>query len=990
MSSGVDDHSKKEAVPQVKKTLIACVLLLAVSTVTLFFGSSQVGFPYKQDKTREVRFAPKPVRSSYNKLGNCWALFLAVQNYDDPNFRDLKAPINDANTIAAELKKYYGWHVEVVPDPDMETIILKLNQYASKKYKDDDQLFVSVGAHGNWEESTKEGFVLARDAEKNDPSLTHGYIPFSRLKDVLSKGNCKHTLLALDVCYAGAFFESIASGTRSDDHDESMPLKEVLDRKMPIMTRKVLASGELNPVYDVGPSGHSPFVTRLLTVLRTYGGKEHFLRFADFAKPVVETRSGGLADGFDNDKPGSDFVFVPISTTNQSEENNSERSLQLEQSRTTEPPKSTGASTKNSELTMERSARSPIDITQSSPFDWMPYVLIGMLTIACVALLWLKLPGVVALRRRTTAIPDEVALKKNKDILLNKLKKVWIDDVLEKSPDRRAILVLEELSHAAEPKTHTTKLVLKKRRVRQKLARAITTIKMVTTDNPDLDGSRSLLLLGTTTGNTATICMLELARHWLELAQGEHSICAIPIILELSSWEKGSESLSNWIVEEAHKNYEIAPEVTRFWIENRRLRLLLDGLDNLPAPKRLQFSREIDSFRLMQGPVDVVVTSRKDHHDELSEKLRLQRTLFVSMLNVLCSEVKLSVSVKNQYEIDCEAVAIPIAGSITETYDARQLKDAAKAASKEMPTNETTPSICEADFPHAGSFKKIVFLFDDLRNPLTMLLVAAFRKADEAGVHSIAVPILRLHDRRKSPEEDRVGIVKSMVSAVMEFSCLNPTNLQTIEFFATDKTAAYMLARCLLALQENAHSIGDKDRELAWMETAIFADEDTQSALEAELSRKINRKSANSIRAKFSDMHQEQFAEAVDTTLSRAGLLSSIDGVDFQVYEQLVQTDPEAALIGLRNDVKRILRRIAISTGLPSYPEETLHDLIDRLVEAQLIDPSLEPLVRELEQIFDSSKSPGKATMEMARQALNMAQETRDRSYSWLRDLDES
>lgn len=322
-----DDDKATTPGPAVPKSLmVSCAILAigAIAAIVLYLTSSHSSNP--DESTRAVRSITvdrdtseqRKTSSLGKKLGDCYALFLAVQDYQDPKIKDLKAPISDAEAMATELEKYYGWKVEVVPNPDMETIYLKLEQYASRKYKEDDQLFVSVGAHGDWVAATEEGFVLARDAEKNDPSFSHGFVPFSRLKDILTKGNCKHTLLALDVCYAGAFFNTIATGTRADDDvDETMPLEDVLGQKLQIRTRKVLTSGERTPVYDVGASGHSPFVTRFLTVLRSYGGKDHFLRFADFAKPIVGTKPGGMADGFDTDQPGSDFIFIPKSSAEQ-------------------------------------------------------------------------------------------------------------------------------------------------------------------------------------------------------------------------------------------------------------------------------------------------------------------------------------------------------------------------------------------------------------------------------------------------------------------------------------------------------------------------------------------------------------------------------------------------------------------------------------------------------------------------------------------------
>ena len=60
------------------------------------------------------------------RSGKDYALFFAVQDYSE--WPDLRNPISDAETIAKELRKNYGFKTEVVKNPDLEGIYKKLRK----------------------------------------------------------------------------------------------------------------------------------------------------------------------------------------------------------------------------------------------------------------------------------------------------------------------------------------------------------------------------------------------------------------------------------------------------------------------------------------------------------------------------------------------------------------------------------------------------------------------------------------------------------------------------------------------------------------------------------------------------------------------------------------------------------------------------------------------------------------------------------------------
>ena len=75
-----------------------------------------------------------------------YALLFATDVYDE--WGHLVNPINDAKTIAKELTDYYGYEVELVTNNTIDDILIKLREYATKSYMDDDQLFIFFAGHG--------------------------------------------------------------------------------------------------------------------------------------------------------------------------------------------------------------------------------------------------------------------------------------------------------------------------------------------------------------------------------------------------------------------------------------------------------------------------------------------------------------------------------------------------------------------------------------------------------------------------------------------------------------------------------------------------------------------------------------------------------------------------------------------------------------------------------------------------------------------------
>jgi hypothetical protein len=235
-----------------------------------------------------------------------YALLIAIDKYD--HWSDLVNPVNDAQTLATELKGKYGFEVEVLENPDQETVFIKLREYAEKKYKPQDQLMVFFAGHGFFDETFGEGYVVAKNSLENDKAKTT-YISHNRLRSVINNISCEHIFLAMDVCFGGTF-DPVLARSRALDVYEETSVSEYLVRKLSQKTRKYLTSGGKEYVSDGVAGHHSPFALKFLQALKESGGADRILTLQELKSYVEKLKPEPRFGGFGDDQSASDFVFV--------------------------------------------------------------------------------------------------------------------------------------------------------------------------------------------------------------------------------------------------------------------------------------------------------------------------------------------------------------------------------------------------------------------------------------------------------------------------------------------------------------------------------------------------------------------------------------------------------------------------------------------------------------------------------------------------------
>jgi hypothetical protein len=237
-----------------------------------------------------------------------YALIFATDQYD--NWSDLVNPVFDSKTIAEELKNSYGFKVDIVENASQSEVLKKLREFAEKKYKPLDQLFIFFAGHGTYDQTFGEGFVVTRESQVNDEGKAT-YLSHNRLRSIVNNVPCDHIFLAMDVCFGGTFDAALASSRGQDEEVyKEQNVGEFITRKLTYKTRRFLTSGGKTYVSDGIPGKHSPFAKNFLEALRSRGGKDGVLTLPELFTYVERLKIQPRFGEFGDNAPGSDFVFV--------------------------------------------------------------------------------------------------------------------------------------------------------------------------------------------------------------------------------------------------------------------------------------------------------------------------------------------------------------------------------------------------------------------------------------------------------------------------------------------------------------------------------------------------------------------------------------------------------------------------------------------------------------------------------------------------------
>lgn len=216
-------------------------------------------------------------------------------------------------------------------------------------------------------------------------------------------------------------------------------------------------------------------------------------------------------------------------------------------------------------------------------------------------------------------------IMRDRRVLVEKVQKFWIEGVLQKSLYGAALV---EIMSVDTPRQihHPWNTVLETFEDNQ----AYPVPNKLRTIHLFEDRGRALLILGEPgTGKTTTL--LELARDLIIRAKTDANQ-PIPVVFNLSSWTPKL-SLEKWLLHELKEKYGLPERISKNFLEERLLVLLLDGLDEVNRAHHKACVESINAFRAENALIPIVVTCRIDDYQVLDSKLRLEGALTLQKLN---------------------------------------------------------------------------------------------------------------------------------------------------------------------------------------------------------------------------------------------------------------------------------------------------------------------------------------------------------------------
>lgn len=138
----------------------------------------------------------------------------------------------------------------------------------------------------------------------------------------------------------------------------------------------------------------------------------------------------------------------------------------------------------------------------------------------------------------------------------------------------------------------------------------------------DLDNVQGKMLILGEPGSGKTTEVLHLAKDLIQRA-AKDEVLPIPLVLELSGWNNGA--LEDWIPVQAKKQYDIAEDITRQWLQRHEILLLLDGLDELGLVRQRECIDAINAFAGRNLLYGLVVCCRRREYEASPVQLEAVR-----------------------------------------------------------------------------------------------------------------------------------------------------------------------------------------------------------------------------------------------------------------------------------------------------------------------------------------------------------------------------
>lgn len=217
--------------------------------------------------------------------------------------------------------------------------------------------------------------------------------------------------------------------------------------------------------------------------------------------------------------------------------------------------------------------------------------------------------------------------RQNCQVLLDKVKNFWVNVVLERLSDNRPLSTFD-LEERLDLLEQSWGMVYEMpNQLRQSLPSTSRIIDLF----DELGEGGTLLILGEPSSGKTRI-LLELARDLITRAEINVE-SPLPVIFHLSSWKGGNQTFADWLIQELQKRYRISKAVSKTFVKDEYLLLLLDGLDEVHAHYRDACVNTLNQFIQKHGKTEIILCSRIKEYEALPKRLRFQRAIYIKLKN---------------------------------------------------------------------------------------------------------------------------------------------------------------------------------------------------------------------------------------------------------------------------------------------------------------------------------------------------------------------
>jgi hypothetical protein len=174
-----------------------------------------------------------------------YAVLIAENDYIDNAIPDLQKPVQDALELRKILLEKYTFepeNIDTVFNSSREAIMMAIARRANAM-TDHDNLLIFYAGHGIAVKDrfgNNDGFWIPSAARKGQEFT---YVSQGDINSVIKRSNAKHILLIADACFSGSFI-------RMETRDINTEATKDIVRQFEVPSRKVMASGSLEPVPD--------------------------------------------------------------------------------------------------------------------------------------------------------------------------------------------------------------------------------------------------------------------------------------------------------------------------------------------------------------------------------------------------------------------------------------------------------------------------------------------------------------------------------------------------------------------------------------------------------------------------------------------------------------------------------------------------------------------------------------------------------------------